>query len=63
MRSVGAGFGPSLSVPGPSLSESSVEKHVNTIFSKLGLAEERSLSRRVAAVLTYPHDTNGPVTS
>jgi DNA-binding NarL/FixJ family response regulator len=35
------------------LSESSVEKYVNTIFSKLGLNEERSLSRRVAAVLTY----------
>lgn len=35
------------------LSESSVEKYVNTIFSKLGLSEERLLSRRVAAVLTY----------
>ena len=35
------------------LSESSVEKYVNAIFSKLGLSEERLLSRRVAAVLTY----------
>jgi DNA-binding NarL/FixJ family response regulator len=35
------------------LSESSVEKYVNTIFSKLGLTEERLLSRRVAAVLAY----------
>ncbi len=35
------------------LSESSVEKYVNTIFSKLGLSEERLLSRRVAAVLAY----------
>jgi DNA-binding NarL/FixJ family response regulator len=35
------------------LSESSVEKYVNSIFSKLGLSEERLLSRRVAAVLTY----------
>lgn len=35
------------------LSESSVEKYVNAIFSKLGLGEERSLSRRVAAVLAY----------
>jgi len=35
------------------LSESSVEKYVNSIFSKLGLSEERPLSRRVAAVLAY----------
>ena len=34
------------------LSESSVEKYVNSIFSKLGLSEEL-LSRRVAAVLAY----------
>lgn len=36
-----------------SLSESSVEKHVYTIFSKLGLDEEPHIHRRVAAVLTY----------
>lgn len=35
------------------LSESSVEKYVNSIFSKLDLSEERLLSRRVAAVLAY----------
>ena len=35
------------------LSESSVEKYVNSIFSKLGLSEERPISRRVAAVLAY----------
>lgn len=35
------------------LSESSVEKYVNSIFSKLGLSEERLLSRRVAAVLAF----------
>jgi DNA-binding NarL/FixJ family response regulator len=35
------------------LSESSVEKYVNSIFSKLGLSEERLLSRRVAAILAY----------
>ena len=39
------------------LSESSVEKYVNTVFSKLGLSEERAVSRRVAAVLTYLRDT------
>ncbi|HET9781301.1 MAG TPA: response regulator transcription factor [Candidatus Dormibacteraeota bacterium] len=35
------------------MSESSVEKYVNAIFSKLGLSEEKLLSRRVAAVLAY----------
>jgi DNA-binding NarL/FixJ family response regulator len=45
------------------LSESSVEKYVNSIFSKLGLTEERSVSRRVAAVLAYLHDTGRPSTT
>ena len=35
------------------LSESSVEKYVNSIFSKVGLSEEKLLSRRVDAVLAY----------
>ncbi|CAL8970200.1 Transcriptional regulatory protein DegU [Cellulomonas sp. T2.31MG-18] len=38
------------------LSESTVEKYVNAIFTKLGLSEERTLSRRVAAVLSYLRD-------
>lgn len=38
------------------LSESAIEKYVNAIFAKLQLSEERSLSRRVAAVLTYLRD-------
>jgi DNA-binding NarL/FixJ family response regulator len=38
------------------LSESAVEKHVNAIFSKLGLSEEPYIHRRVAAVLTYLRD-------
>ncbi|QGG96822.1 response regulator transcription factor [Actinomarinicola tropica] len=38
------------------LSERAVEKHTNSIFSKLGLSEERELNRRVAAVLAYLHD-------
>lgn len=38
------------------LSESAIEKHVNAIFSKLGLSEEPELHRRVAAVLTYLRD-------
>jgi uncharacterized protein (TIGR03086 family) len=37
------------------LSSSTVEKHVNAIFAKLGLAEE-PVHRRVAAVLTYLRD-------
>ena len=38
------------------LSESAVEKHVNAIFSKLGLSEEPQVHRRVAAVLTFLRD-------
>ena len=38
------------------LSESSVEKHVNAIFTKLDLASEQQVDRRVAAVSTFLHD-------
>jgi len=38
------------------LSESSVEKHVNAIFTKLDLAAEQQVHRRVAAVLTFLRD-------
>jgi DNA-binding NarL/FixJ family response regulator len=38
------------------LSESSVEKHVNAIFTKLVLTGEQSIHRRVAAVLTFLRD-------
>jgi DNA-binding NarL/FixJ family response regulator len=35
------------------LTERAVEKHTNSIFTKLGLSEERDLNRRVTAVLVY----------
>jgi DNA-binding NarL/FixJ family response regulator len=35
------------------LSERAVEKHINSIFSKLHLSEERDVNRRVTAVLMY----------
>jgi DNA-binding NarL/FixJ family response regulator len=35
------------------LSERAVEKHTNSIFSKLGLSEEKDVNRRVKAVLVY----------
>jgi DNA-binding NarL/FixJ family response regulator len=38
------------------LSESSVEKHVNAIFTKLGLSAEQLSHRRVTAVLTFLRD-------
>jgi len=38
------------------LSESAVEKHVNAIFSKLGISNEPQFHRRVAAVLTFLRD-------
>jgi len=39
------------------LSERAVEKHTNSIFSKLGLSEERDVNRRVKAVLVYLADS------
>jgi DNA-binding NarL/FixJ family response regulator len=41
-----------------SLSESSVEKYVNAIFTKLDLASEQLAHRRVAAVLTFLRDAS-----
>jgi DNA-binding NarL/FixJ family response regulator len=38
------------------LSESTVEKHVNAIFTKLGLSAEQLSHRRVTAVLTFLRD-------
>jgi len=35
------------------LSESAIEKHINSIFAKLGLSEEPQVHRRVSAVLAY----------
>ena len=43
------------------LSESAIEKYVGTIFTKLNLSEERQVSRRVAAVLTYLRDPPVPI--
>jgi DNA-binding CsgD family transcriptional regulator len=45
--SVGAALG---------LSERAVEKHINSVFSKLGLSEEPDVHRRVKAVLLYLAD-------
>ena len=39
------------------LTERAVEKHINSIFSKLGLAEERDTHRRVRATLLYLSET------
>ena len=41
------------------LSERAVEKHINSIFSKLGLREERDVNRRVKAVLLFLADRGG----
>ena len=35
------------------ISERAVEKHINTLFAKLGVAEELDVNRRVLAVLTF----------
>jgi DNA-binding NarL/FixJ family response regulator len=43
------------------LTERAVEKHINSIFSKLGLSEERDTNRRVKAVLLFLGETDGAV--
>ena len=42
------------------LSERAVEKHINSLFSKLGLGEEPDVHRRVKAVLLYLADRDVP---
>jgi DNA-binding NarL/FixJ family response regulator len=42
------------------LSERAVEKHINSLFSKLGLGEEPDVHRRVKAVLLYLADRDAP---
>ena len=39
------------------MSERAVEKHIGSVFQKLGLAEERDTNRRVMAVLAYVQAT------
>lgn len=41
------------------LSQSSIEKHISTIFTKIGVAQEEATHRRVAAVLTYLREEAG----
>jgi DNA-binding NarL/FixJ family response regulator len=41
------------------LSERAVEKHISSIFSKLGLSEEPDIHRRVKAVLLFLADREG----
>jgi DNA-binding NarL/FixJ family response regulator len=41
------------------LSERAVEKHINSLFSKLGLSEEPDVHRRVKAVLLYLAEERG----
>jgi DNA-binding NarL/FixJ family response regulator len=56
LREMAAGRGNKSIAAALSLSESSVEKHVNAIFGKLDLASEQLVHRRVAAVLTFLRD-------
>ena len=42
------------------LTERAVEKHINSLFHKLGLSEEPDVHRRVMAVLTFLRETGGP---
>jgi DNA-binding NarL/FixJ family response regulator len=42
------------------LTEGAVEKHISSIFSKLGLSEEESIHRRVKAALIYMAEAREP---
>ena len=42
------------------LTERAVEKHINSLFHKLGLSEEPDVHRRVMAVLAFLRDTDHP---
>jgi len=42
-----------------SVSERAVEKHINSIFAKLGLGEQKELNRRVKAVLLFLSQSKG----
>lgn len=44
---------------GLALSERAVEKHIGSIFSKLGLSEEQDVNRRVKAVLLFLAEREG----
>ena len=43
------------------LTERAVEKHINSLFHKLGLSEEPEIHRRVMAVLTFLREGDLPV--
>ena len=45
------------------LTERAVEKHINSIFSKLGLSQEPDVHRRVKAVLVYLGERGTPETT
>ena len=40
------------------MSERAVEKHIGSVFQKLGLVDEGEINRRVMAVLTYVEATS-----
>jgi DNA-binding NarL/FixJ family response regulator len=42
------------------LTERAIEKHINSMFHKLGLSEEPNVHRRVMAVLTFLREGGGP---
>ncbi|HJP65261.1 MAG TPA: response regulator transcription factor [Actinomycetota bacterium] len=44
------------------LTERAVEKHINSLFHKLGLSEEQDIHRRVMAVLTFLKEAGAPST-
>ncbi|WP_206056668.1 response regulator transcription factor [Nocardioides sp. GY 10113] len=60
LRELAAGRSNAATAKALFLSERAVEKHIGSVFQKLGLGNESDVNRRVMAVLAYLDATGGP---
>ncbi len=63
LRELAAGRSNAATAKGLYMSERAVEKHVGSVFQKLGLVSEADTNRRVMAVLAYLEATGGAAPS
>jgi DNA-binding NarL/FixJ family response regulator len=59
LRELAAGRSNAATAKALFMSERAVEKHVGSVFQKLGLSTEADVNRRVMAVLAYLEATGG----
>jgi DNA-binding NarL/FixJ family response regulator len=60
LRELAAGRSNAATAKALFMSERAVEKHIGSVFQKLGLVNEREVNRRVMAVLAFLDATRGP---